>query len=191
MKWVKDAHEAMDALAGFIEHLEKKVDETMPSVDELVVENTRLLAALSKAMDTLANWPLGGNTSGQLNMMRFAADVLAELETRQASAAQPEPMPESERTVLAYYGNSIARSNRRSIRAEYIAPRTKLVDDGWCWDFPADYDEATGHSYWPAGWYECVDKWDELSHLGVVGGELSAWMPLPPAPAKQEGDDEY
>ena len=113
---------------------------------------------------------------------------IRELEARQAWVPVAERLPESGCTVPAYYSNS--RGEGRCIRAEYIAPRTKSVDDGWDWDCPADYDEATGQSYWTAGWYECIDNWDELTHLGVVEGDVSVWMPLPPAPAKQEGEDE-
>ncbi len=97
-----------------------------------------------------------------------------------------ERLPESERTVLAYYLNS--HSKVRRIRAEYIAAKTKGADDGWDSDCDADYDEATDQSYWPAGWYEVMDNWDDLTHVAVVESEVTHWMPLPAAPATADSD---
>lgn len=92
-----------------------------------------------------------------------------------------ERMPESERTVLAYYLNSHGKGRR--IRAEYIAAKTKGADDGWDSDSTADYDEATDQYYWPAGWYEVIDNWDDLTHMAIHEGDVTHWMPLPAAPA--------
>ncbi|WP_462382232.1 DUF551 domain-containing protein [Pseudomonas sp. Marseille-QA0892] len=91
-----------------------------------------------------------------------------------------DQLPVSERTVLAYYTNSHGKGRR--IRAEYIAPKTKAAEDGWDCDCPADYDEEADQSYWPAGWYECVDNWGELTHLSVGEGDITHWMPLPAPP---------
>jgi hypothetical protein len=89
-------------------------------------------------------------------------------------------LPESERTVLAYYLNSHGKGRR--VRAEYIAAKTKCADDGWDSDSPADYDEATDQYYWPAGWYEVIDNWDDLTHMVIHEGEVTHWMPLPSPP---------
>ena len=92
-----------------------------------------------------------------------------------------ERLPESERTVLAFYLNSHGKGRR--VRAEYIAPKSKGADDGWDCDCPADYDEVTDQNYWPAGWYEVIDNWDELTHMVINEGEVTHWMPLPASPA--------
>lgn len=92
-----------------------------------------------------------------------------------------ERLPESERTVLAFYNNSHGKSRR--VRAEYIAHMSKGADDGWDGDADAYYDEATDESYWPAGWYEVIDNWDDLTHMVIHEGEVSHWMPLPAGPA--------
>lgn len=120
---------------------------------------------------------------GYRAMLAAAPNARAEREWVPVS----EQLPESERAVLAYYLNSHGKGRR--IRAEYIAPKTKGADDGWDWDCPADYDEATDQSYWPAGWYEVMDNWDGLTHVAVVESEVTHWMPLPTAPAaaRQEG----
>ena len=97
-----------------------------------------------------------------------------------------ERLPESERTVLAYYLNSHGKGRR--IRAEYIAAKTKGADDGWDSDSPADYDEATDQYYWPAGWYEVIDNWDDLTHMAIHEGDVTHWMPLPAAPSAEGGE---
>lgn len=91
-----------------------------------------------------------------------------------------ERLPESERTVLAFYLNSHGKGRR--VRAEYIAAKTKSADDGWDSDEPADYDEHADEYFWPAGWYEVMDNWDDLTHMVIHEGEVTHWMPLPPAP---------
>lgn len=96
-----------------------------------------------------------------------------------------ERLPESERTVLAFYLNSHGKGRR--VRAEYIAAKTKSADDGWDSDEPADYDEHADEYFWPAGWYEVMDNWDDLTHMVIHEGEVTHWMPLPAAPARQEG----
>ena len=96
-----------------------------------------------------------------------------------------ERLPESERTVLAFYLNSHGKGRR--VRAEYIAAKTKSADDGWDSDEPADYDEQADEYFWPAGWYEVMDNWDDLTHMVIHEGEVTHWMPLPAAPGRQEG----
>lgn len=100
-----------------------------------------------------------------------------------------ERLPESERTVLAFYLNSHGKGRR--VRAEYIAAKTKSADDGWDSDEPADYDEQADEYFWPAGWYEVMDNWDGLTHIVIHEGEVTHWMPLPESPAiaaaRQEG----
>ena len=96
-----------------------------------------------------------------------------------------ERLPESERTVLAFYLNSHGKGRR--VRAEYIAAKTKSADDGWDSDEPADYDEQADEYFWPAGWYEIMDNWDDLTHMAIHEGEVTHWMPLPAAPGRQEG----
>ena len=95
-----------------------------------------------------------------------------------------ERLPESERTVLAFYLNSHGKGRR--VRAEYIAAKTKSADDGWDSDEPADYDEQADEYFWPAGWYEVMDNWGDLTHMVIHEGEVTHWMPLPAAPARQE-----
>lgn len=113
-------------------------------------------------------------------MLAAVGEAPVQAEPASQWVAVSERLPESERTVLAYYLNSHGKVRR--IRAEYIAAKTKGADDGWDEEYTADYDEETDQYYWPAGWYEVMDNWDGLTHVAVVEGEVTAWMPLPPAP---------
>lgn len=86
-------------------------------------------------------------------------------------------MPQPGVTVLAYYKNR--NGFERRIRAEWTAAKTEEANAEYDW---GEYDEATD-SYWtPEGWYECIDNWDEFSAFMVSEGEITHWMPLPPAP---------
>lgn len=33
-----------------------------------------------------------------------------------------------------------------------------------------------------AGWYECIDNWDDYTEVAIHEGEPTHWMPLPPPP---------
>ncbi|MDV5862041.1 DUF551 domain-containing protein [Pseudomonas mendocina] len=98
-----------------------------------------------------------------------------------------ERLPESERAVLAFYLNSHGKGRR--VRGEYIAAKTKSADDGWDSDEPADYDEQEDEYFWPAGWYEVMDNWDDLTHMVIHEGEVTHWMPLPTAPSPSKGGE--
>lgn len=108
---------------------------------------------------------------------------------RLAILAAPSPwvsvedrLPDSGLHVLACYTNRLGKGRR--IRAEYIAPKSREVDevtadpDTQC----VEYDEATDTYYQVAGWYELIDNWDEYSSIAVVEGDVNHWMPLPAAP---------
>ena len=91
-----------------------------------------------------------------------------------------EQLPASGITVLASYTNRCG--NIRRIRAKWVA--AKNVESTPDSDF-VEYDEETDTYYDPQGWYEQIDNWPDYSAVAVVEGEVTHWMPLPPAP--QEG----
>ena len=49
-------------------------------------------------------------------------------------------------------------------------------------DGVAVYDEESDTDYWPQGWYEQIDNWEELSSVMVHEGEVTCWVPLPEFP---------
>ena len=99
-----------------------------------------------------------------------------------------QQLPKQNEKVLVTYTNRLG--NCRRVIAELVAKHT-VEDSDDCWGDGADYDEATDQYYCPAGWYECVENWDELAYLAIHEGEVTHWMPLPAAPAiaaaRQEG----
>lgn len=110
-----------------------------------------------------------------------AAELIDELEKQTQWISVDEQLPESERTVLAYYLNS--HGKERKIRAEHVARWT--VEAGMfadpdieCVEYSEKYDEY----YLLEGWYECIDNWDEYSRIAVVEGKVTHWLPLPSAP---------
>lgn len=102
-------------------------------------------------------------------------------ETAPGWISAEDRLPDSGRAVLAYYLNSHGMGRR--VRAALIARHTVETSHD-AWGDGADYDEATDTYYSPAGWYECVDNWDELAYLFINEGTVTHWIPLP-APPKQ------
>jgi len=89
-------------------------------------------------------------------------------------------MPDAGRTVLAFYLNSLGKPRR--IRAVYIDEKTREAGPEEFQDGGAVYDETRDTYYWPAGWYERIDNWDDYSHVAVIEGEVTYWMEIPAGP---------
>ena len=95
----------------------------------------------------------------------------------------PQPVPVSERLpepnvkVLAYYFNALGKG--RTICAIWV-PAKSRSDEG---DDFLEYDEEGDKYYWPEGWYEAIENWDELGWAKVYEGEIVYWQPLPKWPA--------
>lgn len=77
--------------------------------------------------------------------------------------------------VLAYGVNSSGKPRR--LRAKYVGPRELEIHED-VFDF-GDYDEDTGESWCPPGWYEWVDG---DAPMPTIDFELTHWMHLPPGP---------
>lgn len=97
----------------------------------------------------------------------------------------PAPVPVSERLpepstkVLAHYFNDLGKG--RTICAIWVPAKTRsdsYGDDGF-----TEYDEDSDTFYWPEGWYEAIENWDDLGYVKVAEGEVIYWQPLPKWPA--------
>ena len=171
-----------DALAGKIAALEAELAKLRVGQDGFVLVPVEPTPEMVRAAEE-AHMPFGDMDIALRMAILSAPSVTA---TAQGDGWIPvsERLPESERTVLAFYLNSHGMGRR--VRAEYIAAKTKSADDGWDSDEPADYDEQADEYFWPAGWYEVMDNWDDLTHMVIHEGEVTHWMPLPAAPGRQE-----
>jgi hypothetical protein len=114
--------------------------------------------------------------------------VKYELRPARYNTAAPQPIPVSERLpeantkVLAHYFNALGKG--RTICAIWVPAKSRSED---C-DFPDDdfteYDEEDDKFYWPEGWYEAIENWDDLGWVKVNEGEIAYWQPLPKWPAQ-------
>ena len=87
-------------------------------------------------------------------------------------ALENPPTPGS--IVLATYKNS--HQNSRIIIASRIPP---MFEECCCeYDCNCEYDEQRDCNYYPAGWYEQIENWDDFSCV-FVSEEITHWMPLP------------
>jgi hypothetical protein len=79
--------------------------------------------------------------------------------------------PKTGRKVILFYLNR--NSLPRTVMARWVTDEEAAETDG----------EGVGLE---AGWYECIDNWDEYTEVAIYEGEPTHWMPLPEAPRKEE-----
>lgn len=104
-------------------------------------------------------------------------------------AVPPRPVPVSERLpepntkVLAHYFNDLG--NGRTICAIWVPAKSWSddIDDNYNNSDHLEYDETDDCYYWPEGWYETIENWDELGYVKVNEGDVIYWQPLPTWPA--------
>lgn len=130
-----------------------------------------------------------------LQLMNSLIDHLAALASQAREAAEvpaggwinaADQMPPPGKPVLVVYTTHHTPPRERINRAHWIP--AKFEEAGSESD-NFEYDEDTDTDYTPAGWYECIDHWDEYSAVAMAGVTVTRWMPLPslssvpPAPA--------
>jgi hypothetical protein len=78
----------------------------------------------------------------------------------------------------------------RVVKLEYVSPFAVESSDHEG-SLELDYCEADDTYYWPEGWYECIEHWDNLTHVLVPADvELLGWTPLPDAEDNTPGGDQ-
>lgn len=89
------------------------------------------------------------------------------------SGWQPiETAPKDGRKVILFYLN---RNNlSRTVMATWVTDEQAAETDA----------DDVGLE---AGWYECIDNWDDYSQVAIHEGEPTHWMPLP-APPSEKGE---
>lgn len=90
-----------------------------------------------------------------------------------------EGLPEPNTKVLAHYFNALG--NGRTICAIWVPAKSR--SEGYGDDDFTEYDEENDTYYWPEGWYEAIENWDDLGWVAVNEGEVAYWQPLPKWPA--------
>lgn len=88
-----------------------------------------------------------------------------------------ERLPDSNKIVLAAYQNDLGKW--RIVRAFWCAKMSRESDGES--DLICDYDEAADIYYWPEGWYEDIENWEEYGAV-TINNPVLCWQPLPPPP---------
>ena len=84
--------------------------------------------------------------------------------------------------MLLAYRNSLGKWRRViAFYALKFAIEGNDYGSDWC-----EYDEAGDRYFLPEGWYECIENWDDYSSVHMSKVEPTHWMPLPPAPGKED-----
>lgn len=149
--------------------------------------DVRIMASRERATRTEVN--------DAADELHAAIDQLAALASQAREAAEvpaggwinvADQMPKPGRPVLVVYTTHHTPPRERINRAQWIPAKFEEADSE---SDNSEYDEDTDTNYTPAGWYECIDHWDEYSAVAMAGVTVNRWMPLPslssapPAPA--------
>lgn len=112
------------------------------------------------------------------NMWRIK--MRAAIEAAEKAAWMPISEAKSGQTVLAGYRNSSGKW--RTVRAEFIGKFTREHTEECGLD--PDYSEEADTFYWPEGWYERIESWDDFTHL-VMHKNPAHFRPLPKGPSDE------
>lgn len=103
---------------------------------------------------------------------------------RSTPVAQPVPvserLPEPGVKVLAHYLNALGKG--RTVCAIWVPAKSRTDDGDLDSDDFLEYDEEDDKYYWPEGWYEAIENWEELGWCKLYEGEVIYWQPLPQWP---------
>lgn len=129
--------------------------------------------ALRLALDALGKFSIGYHVDAvELNDLIATLESALEQPEHEPVAWQPiATAPKTGRKVILFYRN---RNNLpRTVMARWLTDEQAAETDG--------YDVGL-----EAGWYECIDNWDDYTEVAIYEGEPTHWMPLPSAPQKEE-----
>jgi hypothetical protein len=139
--------------------------------------------ALADRLEANAAWV---ESSPMLMFPRAMAADLTEATRviRESAAWTPATKkPASGRIVLATYLNDLGMP--RIVRAAWVAENTEeAASDN---DDFSVYCEADDTFYWPEGWYEQIDNWDDYSAV-LINHKVTHWRPMPEVPADMAGE---
>ncbi len=94
-----------------------------------------------------------------------------------------ERLPEPGKSVLAVV-NAPGRTYRPLVIAQWIPKFThESTSDNDSLDL--EYDEGRDEFYWPEGWYERIEFWDDYGAV-IIDGHVTHWMELPQRPEGRE-----
>ena len=137
--------------------------------------------ALIDRLNTLATWlDQESQKFEDMSLHHDAEDVreaIAALEAQEWVSVE-ERLPTSGVKVIARYKNGMGKERR--VMAEYIA-QYSIEQDGDSDSIDPDYCEERDIYYWPAGWYERIENWDDLTHI-TIDYPVEDWKPLPEPP---------
>lgn len=114
---------------------------------------------------------------------RLSAGVLAGAVRVESWVPVGLMMPYPGQPVLAHFKNELGKS-RMIVAVHY--PKFWREADNDNDELPTEYDEKTDQFYWPAGFYEKVECWEDFTFLAVTE-TITHWHMLPMPPEDPEG----
>lgn len=93
--------------------------------------------------------------------------------------AVSERLPEANTTVLLFYRNALSKG--RIVRGFWCPKFSREMSSYGDFEEGGDYDEEKDQYFWPEGWFEEVDNWDDYSAV-AISAQISHWQLLPPSP---------
>ena len=90
-----------------------------------------------------------------------------------------DTFPKAGKKVIAKYNTDRGQKPRVIIAHRLL---DTFAECNCEYDCDCVYDEKTDNFYYPAGWYEQVENWDDFACVRVCDGTITHWMPLPELP---------
>lgn len=92
------------------------------------------------------------------------------------------PIAEAPAGQIVLVGYRNRSSKERTIRAEFISKFSREHTEDCALD--PDYSEDDDAFYWPEGWYERIESWDDFTHVVMYCTPLH-FRPLPKGPTDE------
>jgi hypothetical protein len=91
-----------------------------------------------------------------------------------------DEMPKSNKPVFIFYRNALG--NGRTVKGFYCGHHERSTEDYEEFEEGGDWSEDGETKYWPAGWYESIENWEDYSAVAIYEGVPTHWCHLLPEP---------
>tara|TARA_R110000868_G_scaffold2590_3_gene18598 strand:- start:2629 stop:3081 length:453 start_codon:yes stop_codon:yes gene_type:complete len=132
-------------------------------------------------LDLVTQWLNDWGNSSCLSVLQLIANRAAAYGREQAQwVPVSERLPPPNQKVLVHYTNAVGKG--RTVCGFHCGEKERDSEDYGGFEDGGDWSDDGEHFYWPAGWYEEIDNWEDYSAVAICYGEPTHWRPLPEPP---------
>ena len=149
-------------------------------------------------LDLVTQWLNDWGNSSCLSVLQLIANRAAAYGREQAQwVPVSERLPKDGKTVIFWIApaeyasvgkldvdsrcfHSVGKG--RTVCGFHCGEKERDSEDYGGFEDGGDWSDDGEHFYWPAGWYEEIDNWEDYSAVAICYGEPTHWRPLPEPP---------